>query len=130
MKIVRYEDIEPVAVDTPGAKGASVRIPIGIADGAPNFTMRVFTMAPGGNTPFHRHDYEHEVLIVKGRGELRLPDRAVQVEPGTAILVPADQWHGFKADAEQGLEMVCLVPNRAYTGPIKVEAGPSSRMDD
>ena len=61
MKVIRYQEIVAEKVTSPGAKGASVRVPIGVGDGAPTFTMRVFTMEPGGNTPYHRHDYEHDV---------------------------------------------------------------------
>lgn len=129
MKVIHYESIEAKAVDLPGASGVSVRIPISAGDGAPGFTMRVFTIEPGGNTPFHRHDYEHEIVILKGGGELRLPEESVSVNVGCVVFVPPGEWHGFKADATTGMEMVCLVPNRAYDASSTVETGPVNRME-
>ena len=40
----------------------------------PNFAMRLFDIAPGENTPYHQHPWEHEVFIVEGSGELRTAD--------------------------------------------------------
>ena len=114
MKVVQYESMEAKKVEMTGAQGVSVRIPIGEADGAPGFTMRVFTVSPGGNTPYHRHDYEHEIIILKGCGELLGTGESVPVTAGTVVFVPPDELHGFRSDATLGMEMVCLVPNRAY----------------
>lgn len=124
MKIRHFRDVEAEHMDHGGARGVKGRVPIGSADGAPNFTMRVFTIAPGGNTPYHRHDYEHEIFILNGRGFLLFPEGRSAVRPGDTVLVESDDWHGFVADEEMGMEMICLVPNRAYSpGEVRVEPG-------
>ena len=53
-----------------GAAGCRVRWLIGEGDKAPNFAMREFEVAPGGHTPKHFHDYEHEVYVLAGRGTI------------------------------------------------------------
>ena len=107
-----------------GASGVVARVPISAGDGAPGFTMRVFSIDPEGNTPYHRHDYEHEVFVLKGRGFLRFPGGQRAVSPGDAILIEPDEWHGFVADAATGMEMLCMVPNRAYVpGQFTVTPG-------
>ncbi|MEJ2201543.1 MAG: cupin domain-containing protein, partial [Desulfuromonadaceae bacterium] len=70
MKITRLEncDVFPVRLD--GAAGASRQVPIGRADGAPNFSIRVFTLQAGGHTPYHSHESEHLNYILEGRGEV------------------------------------------------------------
>ena len=55
MKITSLQQCESCAVDMAGASGASRQVPIGKADGAPNFSIRVFTLEPGGHTPHHQH---------------------------------------------------------------------------
>jgi quercetin dioxygenase-like cupin family protein len=40
---------------------------IGKQDGAQNFSMRVFEIAPGGHTPKHAHPWEHEMFIMRGK---------------------------------------------------------------
>ena len=39
MKITRLEDCEKITVEMDGAVGASRQVPIGKADGAPNFSI-------------------------------------------------------------------------------------------
>ena len=51
------------------AKDASKQVPIGIADGTPNFSIRVFTIQPGGYTPHHSHDSEHLNYILAGEAK-------------------------------------------------------------
>ncbi len=50
--------------------GVTGRVVIGKDDGAANFCMRIFTLAPGGYTPRHSHDWEHEILIHEGHGQV------------------------------------------------------------
>ncbi len=124
MKIQRVKEVEAAPVSMEGADRVEVRVVLGRMEGAPNFTMRVFTLAPGGRTPYHRHDYEHEILVLSGRGILRHAEGRVVLAPGTAALVEPDEWHGFVADEEEGMEILCLVPNRAYVaGSFRVEGG-------
>ena len=59
MKTVSLSDVEKIKVNMEGAEGAWRQLPIGSADGAPNFSLRVFTVDPGGHTPYHQHPYEH-----------------------------------------------------------------------
>jgi len=40
-----------------GAAGAWKQLPLGSKDGAPVYSYRVFTLEPGGNTPYHTHPY-------------------------------------------------------------------------
>ncbi len=68
MKVQPHEDVPSAAVDMPGAHLCRVRWLIGQPDGAPNFAMRQFEVAPGGYTPKHSHPYEHEVFVLEGSG--------------------------------------------------------------
>ena len=100
--------LKPVQMD--GVKGAQMAIMVGRADGAPNFSLRQFKVEPAGFTPFHSHDYEHEVFIVAGGGTIFLEGAERPIRAGDVIYVPADQQHQFKADPKAGLRFLCLVP--------------------
>ena len=52
----------PVAMD--GVKDTRMEILVGRQHGAPNFAMRHYVVAPGGHTPHHAHNYEHEVIVI------------------------------------------------------------------
>ena len=45
------------AVSMPGALGCEMQMLAGPQDGCGNFAMRKFTVAAGGHTPLHKHDY-------------------------------------------------------------------------
>lgn len=100
----------PAPLDMPGTRDVSMRIMIGRADGAPNFALRSFQVAPGGFTPRHSHDYEHEVVVIGGRGTAECAGEHHEVVEGDVLLVPANALHQFRADRGEELNFLCLVP--------------------
>ena len=98
----------PVAMD--GVKGASMAVMVGRGDGAPNFALRSFEVEPGGHTPQHSHDYEHEVFVVSGEGTVLLEGERRAIRGGDVIYVPADEEHQFRVVGDQPLKFLCLVP--------------------
>jgi len=103
-------DAETVRFDGGEYRGCSMRRLITEDDGAPSFSMRVFTLDPGGFTPFHAHEHEHEVYVLAGKGTMRTDKEEIAVRPGDSILLgPFDQ-HQFSA-GDSGLEFICCVPH-------------------
>ena len=113
MRVTHVRNMRGNEIELAGTKGVVGRIPISEEDGAPAFTMRIFTISPGGNTAYHSHDYEHEIFILNGRGSLLSPEGREAVAPGDAVLILPGEIHGFEADKSLGMEMLCMVPNRA-----------------
>lgn len=70
-------DIPATDVEMDGAEGVKIRVIISKEDGAPNCVMRRFTIEPGGHTPYHTHNWEHEIYVLSGEGEARQGDRSV-----------------------------------------------------
>ena len=68
MKICNYRDVQLQSVEIDDAEGVGVRWVISKDDGAKNFFMRIFDVEPGGYTPEHEHDWEHQVFILEGEG--------------------------------------------------------------
>lgn len=99
---------EPVKMD--GVRGASMAIMVGRADAAPNFSLRHIRVEPGGYTPRHSHDYEHEVFVVGGRGTVLLEGSERPIGPGDVVFVPPEQEHQFCAAGDEGLEFLCVIP--------------------
>ena len=59
MKITSLNQEPSTPMTMEGAAGVVKQLPLGVADGAPNFSFRVFTLEPGGHTPYHIHEAEH-----------------------------------------------------------------------
>lgn len=108
------EDTAPVAMD--GVKDVSMRILLGREHGMPNFSMRHFVVAPGGHTPHHAHDYEHEVVVLAGTGEAEQAGETSEIAAGDVLFVRADAIHQFRNTGEQPLQFLCLVPKERDGG--------------
>ncbi|MEL7087005.1 MAG: cupin domain-containing protein [Planctomycetota bacterium] len=106
------EEVDAKAMEMPGARGVTMRLMVGRDDGASNFAMRLFEVAPGGETPRHAHNYEHEVMIVAG--EARVYDATQDAErpaaAGDTLLIPANQTHQFRNVSDRPLRFMCMVP--------------------
>ena len=108
-----YTGINAVNIDNDIAKGIIARIAIGKADGAKNFCMRVFEIAPGGHTPMHAHEWEHEMFVHTGKGEIFGNQQWNNVKTGDVIFVPGNEKHQIKNSGSEILAIVCLVPSSA-----------------
>ena len=118
MHIRNIDDTPMKPVEMPGVQGATMAMMCGREHGAPNFSLRQFKVVPGGHTPRHSHDYEHEVVILEGGGTVLLEGRENPIRPGDVILVPANEEHQFKADSAKGLRFLCLVPGTRNCGEV------------
>ena len=106
---VNVSTVPDAPVTEEGAKAARIKWLISGSDGAPAFVMRHFTVEAGGYTPFHHHEWEHEVYILEGQGKVRYEDQEEKIRPGDAILIPPGKSHQFQAGTET-LKFICLVP--------------------
>ena len=113
MKVNHYEQVEQAAVDMQGANGCRVRWLIGEGENAPNFAMRQYEVAVGGNTPKHRHPYEHEVFVLEGRGVVVEGETEHPLKAGDVVYVVPDEVHQFRNVGDVPLKFLCLVPNSA-----------------
>jgi quercetin dioxygenase-like cupin family protein len=120
MKVKQHEAVEQQPVDMEGAAGCSVRWLVGQKDGAPNFAMRQFEVAPGGHTPKHSHDYEHEVFVLEGAGLVIDGDTARPLQAGDVIFVEPNDVHQFRNTGDGPMKFLCMVPNSATGKQVTV----------
>jgi quercetin dioxygenase-like cupin family protein len=93
-----------------GAKDVKIKWLINKKDGAPTFLMRHFTVKAGGFTPYHSHNWEHEVYILGGSGTVRYETREEKIASGDAILIPPNAKHQFRAGSNEPLQFLCMIP--------------------
>lgn len=112
MKIISLDNVEKKKVGMEGAEGAWKQLPLGNVDGAPVYSYRVFTVEPGGHTPYHVHPYEHMNFIIEGEGAL--VNEAGEERPlkqGDFALVMPDERHQYKnTSPDKVFKMICGVP--------------------
>lgn len=112
MPIRKYGDVQEVPVEMEGVSGLSKMVPIGKNEGWQDYTLRVFKIASGGNTPRHKHDWEHVNYIISGRGRLTIDDEVHELEAKDFSFVPPGSLHQFENPYSDEFEFICIVPNR------------------
>lgn len=122
MKVTPYDEVKSVEVTMPGSHACKVRWLVDEQDGAPNFAMRQFEVAPGGYTPRHSHPYEHEVFVLEGEGTIYEGDEPKPLRPGTVVFVAPDEVHQFKNNGTAPLKFLCFVPNSHRNLPVTMAA--------
>ena len=109
MKRFPHTEVEEMEEPAP-AEEVRVRWLITEETGAPNFTMRQFTVEAGGSTPQHTHPWEHEAFILEGSGTVKGGDEVEAFEAGDVIFVPPDELHQLKNTGEGELRFLCMIP--------------------
>ncbi|HAR96347.1 MAG TPA: hypothetical protein DCR97_10360 [Deltaproteobacteria bacterium] len=112
MKITNLNHVEKSMVTMEGAKDAFKQVPLSKQDGAPLFSFRVFTMEPGGHTPYHSHPFEHLNYVIEGVGAVKTESGEERpLSKGDFVLVLPDEVHQYKNTSAAGnLVLICAVP--------------------
>lgn len=126
MLVKKIEQTPGQAMAMAGADGVTMRLMVGRADGAPNFAMRHFEVAPSGHTPEHQHNYEHEVVILDGRGEVTGGERVQPIAAGDVVFMPANEVHQFRNTGDTPLRFMCMVPTQFDCGTDGHQPTPGS----
>jgi len=106
-----YRNVEESKVDMCGADGVSIRWLIGKNTKDAPFYMRHFTVEVGGNTPLHTHNFEHEVYILEGEGEMNTGEKTFPLKPGSFLFVKKNEKHQFRnLSKDIPLKFLCMIP--------------------
>lgn len=129
MLIRKPEDVPSQVMTMPGAKGVTMRLVVGRTDGAPTFSMRHFEVEPHGHTPLHDHNYEHEVIILAGRGEFHSDAPGTtsrDLKPGDVVFISPNERHQFRNVGATTFKFMCMVPTKFDCGNGTCQATPGS----
>jgi quercetin dioxygenase-like cupin family protein len=120
MHIKQVQDVPQSNVKMEGAAGCRVRWLIGEGEKAPYFAMREFEVEPGGHTPKHLHDYEHEVYVLAGQGAIVDGDNERPLTAGDVVFVAPNDVHQFRNTGSVPMRFLCLIPNSATGRAVTV----------
>lgn len=117
MKINNNNEITFAEVQMEGARNVKMKILIGLKDESDNIIMRHFIISPGGNTPYHQHNYEHVIKIEKNRGiAVDENGKEYEVKEGQSLFVKPNEKHQFRNPFTEDFEFLCIIP-----GPEKIK---------
>ncbi|OQX28633.1 MAG: cupin [Spirochaeta sp. LUC14_002_19_P3] len=109
MFIKKMKDI-PLNTVSAGEK-TSMQVLIS-ANEAPNFAMRRFIIESGGGVPKHTNLVEHEQLVLRGKAEVGIGDKVVNVVKDDVVFIPAEVPHWYRNTGREPFEFICAVPNK------------------
>ncbi len=75
----------------------------------PPAQLRYFEVAPGGWTTLERHEHVHAVMVIRGRGQCLVGDKAYDIGTHDLVSVPPMTWHQFRSTPDEPLGFLCLV---------------------
>jgi S-methyl-1-thioxylulose 5-phosphate methylthiotransferase len=65
---------------------------------------RYFEVQPGGHSTLEYHDHRHSVIVLRGRGTVRLAEEVFDIAPYDAVYVAPHTVHQFRAARAQGFK--------------------------
>jgi quercetin dioxygenase-like cupin family protein len=110
LKHVHYTKVELEEPTEQGIKDIKVRWLISKKDGAENFAMRLFEVKPGGHSPLHQHDWEHEIFILEGSDIAKDKANEVSFKQGDIFFIKPMEWHQLVNTGKETLKFLCLIP--------------------
>jgi quercetin dioxygenase-like cupin family protein len=74
------------------------------------YALRMVEINPGGHSPHHNHDYEHENFVVEGTGRVFMDGRWHDLKPGDVVFVPANMEHEYANAGDTTFKFLCGIP--------------------
>jgi quercetin dioxygenase-like cupin family protein len=109
--ITALERVKKIRPTMEGAKDVYKQIPISKENGTPTFSFRVFTIEPGGHTPFHHHPFEHLNYVIEGNGAVIAEDHELELKKGDFVLVLPGETHQYRnTSTSKPMVIICAVP--------------------
>jgi quercetin dioxygenase-like cupin family protein len=98
----RWRGIDSLPYKAPGNgslawRGVERFVLVGGAGEPTAFQLRYFEIASGGYSSLEQHRHAHAVLVVRGRGQVRIGDDVYRVRPMDFIFIPPGVPHQFQA---------------------------------
>lgn len=71
--------------------------------------LRYFEIQAGGHSTLERHRHTHQVMLIRGCGEVLIDQEITAVGQYDIIHIPPLTWHQFRATKGQPLGFLCIV---------------------
>lgn len=106
-----YETVSVKEYDEGNASaGSTRRILIGRDEGCEDFIVRYFTIPPGGHSSLESHLHQHGVVVVNGKGRVRLGEAWSEIGVGDAVFIEPNEVHQLRAHDDAPLGFICVIP--------------------
>lgn len=91
------------------SSGVTRQILIGEDEGSANFIIRYFELPPGTASAFHSHAHEHGVVVLRGKGHVRIGEREEDLGFGDVVYVAPGEIHQFSNTGDEPFGFTCTI---------------------
>ena len=105
----RWDGVALEGYATASEGAVTKQVLIGTSDGAETFAVRYFEISAGGSSALDEHAHDHGVLILRGRGVVRLGDERHPIATGDVVYVAPHEVRQFESSGPEPLGFVCVV---------------------
>lgn len=124
MIIRRLEEIEFEEFKERGANKTYRKKVIDDRFGSMRFFLRYYKLEAGGMTPYDVHNYEHILIVTKGKGVILTIENGMptmkEIRSGDVIFIRANEPHQIINKSEEDLEFYCFRGNeKLYSKEIE-----------
>ena len=74
-----------------------------------NFALRYFTIKPGGYMAPHKHPWEQEIIVTRGRATITTEETQTEANTGDAVYFAGNELHGFRNTGDENFEFYCVI---------------------
>lgn len=113
MQVVNNSELK--ILELPGIKHQTIG---GHAQGLKSMEVWLQTLAPGAETPVHRHNCEEVILVLSGSGICKTGNDAIPFGPNSTLIVEPDAVHQLINTSTEEIRLVAalgMAPVRVTT---------------
>ena len=74
-----------------------------------NFALRHFTIKPKGYLSPHKHPWEQEIIVTKGKAQVISGSEKAVANQGDVFYFAANELHGFQNESDSDFEFYCVI---------------------
>ena len=120
-KLGHYTEVSEEKLGEEFGREVYIRWLISEADGARVYSMRVFRLGRGGYINRHKHPWEHEIFVLKGRMRIGVGNRSYEVGEGYFMYIPPNVEHDYTNIGDEEALFICVIPNKPSTEEKEVK---------
>ena len=104
-----WDGVEAKSYNGGDFSGVVKRILVGESEGAKDYIVRYFEIAPGGHSRLETHSHDHGVVILRGKATVQLNEDFYELEPFDSVYVAGNDLHQFVNNSNEALGFICVI---------------------
>ena len=110
MYTTTVRSVAPIRFLEEGSHNVKMKQLIGREDGARKTAMHELIIGKGGYSAKHHHEWDHQLVVTKGRRVAILNGKKIDLRPGLVLLVQSNEEHQFLQRGKEPLHFVTVTP--------------------